>query len=60
MELQDFVNLLVNNGTAIIVLAYFLYRDWKFTQRLDTTLATLQKSVDNVEEALTHLKKEES
>lgn len=52
MEFQELVNILVNNGTAIIVLAYFIYRDWKFTQRLDTTLTTLQKSVDNVEKAL--------
>lgn len=36
-------------GTTAVVIAYFLYRDWKFTQRLDTTLATLQKSTNNIE-----------
>lgn len=58
MELNDIVSLIVNNATAVAVLAYFVIRDWKFTERLDTTLATLQKSVENVEEALDHLKKD--
>lgn len=58
MELNDIVSLVVNNATAVAVLAYFVIRDWKFTERLDTTLATLQKSVENVEEALDHLKKD--
>lgn len=58
MELNDIVSLIVNNATAVAVLAYFVIRDWKFTERLDTTLATLQKSVENVEEALDHLSKD--
>lgn len=58
MELNEIVSLIVNNATAVAVLAYFVIRDWKFTERLDTTLATLQKSVENVEEALDHLNKD--
>lgn len=47
--MQELLTLLVNNGTAVVVLAYFLWRDYQFTRRLDTTLATLQKSTNNIE-----------
>lgn len=47
--MNEFVNIISDYGVTVVVLAYFLYRDWKFTQRLDTTLSTLQKSTDNIE-----------
>lgn len=55
MDLKEITEIIVNNGTAIGILIYFVVRDWKFTQRLDTTLSTLEKSVDNVEKMLKHI-----
>lgn len=52
MELNEIVSILVNNSTAVTVLAYFIVRDWKFTQRLDTTLSTLQTSVDSLKKLI--------
>lgn len=52
MELNEIVSILVNNSTAVAVLAYFIVRDWKFTQRLDTTLSTLQTSVDSLKKLI--------
>lgn len=52
--MQDIVNLLVNNGVAVAVIAYFIYRDNKFMNQLQTTLTTLQTSVDSVKQLLEH------
>ena len=60
--MDDFVNLLVNNGTAVAVLAYFLFRDYKFMDTLQITLTTLVKTVDALKESIegfSQLKKEE-
>jgi hypothetical protein len=42
---QDIVNLLLNAGTSIVVIAYFMYRDYKFMDTLQTTLQTLVDTV---------------
>lgn len=44
--MQEYVNLFMNTGTSIVVIAYFIYRDFKFMGTLQTTLQTL---VDTVE-----------
>ena len=40
------VNLFVNNGTAIAVIAYFMSRDFKF---MDTLNSALQKLIETTE-----------
>lgn len=40
------VNLFVNNGTAIAVIAYFMWRDFKF---MDTLNSALQKLIETTE-----------
>lgn len=34
----DITNLIMNAGSTVVILAYFLYRDIKFMQKLDGTL----------------------
>ena len=46
MEMQEMVNLLLNSGTAIVIIGYFIFRDFKFMATLQTTLTSL---VDTVE-----------
>lgn len=46
MEMQEMVNLLLNSGTAIVIIGYFIYRDFKFMSTLQTTLTTLVDTVD--------------
>ena len=46
MTITDIVNLFVNNGVAIAVIVYFMYRDYKFMDSLQTTLTTLVNTVD--------------
>lgn len=42
MSVNDFINLLVNNGMALGITAYFLYRDYKFNQQQIELLTTLK------------------
>lgn len=52
MEMQDLITMLVNNGTAVAVIAYFMYRDFKFMSTLRETLTTLVDTVDVLKDAV--------
>lgn len=52
MEMQDFIKMIVNNGTAVAVIAYFMYRDFKFMSTLRSTLTTLVDTVDVLKDAV--------
>lgn len=56
MELTELVKLIVDNGVTIIVISYFMFRDYKFQNTLVTTLQTLVDTVDTLKEMI---KKEE-
>ena len=43
MQMEALVNLIVNNGVAVVVIAYFMFRDYKFIQNLNTNI---QKMID--------------
>lgn len=34
MNIQDIANVLINNGASIAILAYFIYKDNKFNEKL--------------------------
>ena len=48
MEFESIISAIINNGVAVGLLGYFVYRDNKFMSNLDVTLKTLQTSVDSV------------
>ena len=52
MDIENVVQLLINNGTAIGVLIYFIFRDYKFNTQLSTTLAVLLSTVDAIKDFL--------
>lgn len=39
--MNEIADLLLNSGTTIVMLAYFIYRDFKFMQKLDATLEVI-------------------
>lgn len=60
MGINEVVGLIVNNGVAVGLLAYFVYRDNKFMNSLNITLKSLQTSVESVKDMLEkHERKEE-
>ena len=56
--MDQIVQLLVNNGTAVAVIAYFMYRDFKFMGTLQNTLTTLVNTTDVLKESLLTANKE--
>ena len=46
--MNDIVDLIVNNGIAVVVVAYFLFRDYKFNDELIKTLTTIQNTLTAV------------
>ena len=46
------MTMIVNNGTAVAIIAYFMYRDFKFMSTLRDTLTTLVDTVDVLKDAV--------
>ena len=49
MGFEEMINLAVNNGMSVIIIAYFLYKDYKFNDQIITIL-------NEVKEVLASLK----
>ena len=43
--MSDIVELLVNNGIAVVVVGYFLFRDYKYNDSFIKTLTTIQNTL---------------
>lgn len=43
--MNDIVNLIVNNGIAVVVVAYFLVRDYRFNDNMIKTMTTIQNTL---------------
>ena len=52
MDIENIVQLIINNGTAIGVLIYFIFRDYKFNTQLSSTLAVLLTTVNTIKDFL--------
>ena len=48
MDMQNIVNLIVNSSVSIVVIAYFMFRDYKFMQQLTTSIQQLVDKLDNI------------
>lgn len=46
--MNEIVNLLVNNGVAVCVVAYFIFRDYKWNNELLKTLTTIQVTLQEI------------
>lgn len=47
--MNDIIQLILNAGTTVVMLAYFIYRDFKFMQKLDSTLDMIGKLLEDRE-----------
>ena len=52
MEMQELVKMLVNSGVSIAVIAYFMYRDFKFMGELQTVLQSLVSTTNNLKDII--------
>lgn len=53
----DMVNLLVNNGIAVVVVGYFLYTNYKFNDKLTSTLTEITVTLKDIQDDLKGVKK---
>ena len=56
MDIEQIVSMAVNNGTAIVIIGYFMYRDFKFMDTLKQTLTTLVDSVNTLKAVVSQIK----
>lgn len=52
MEFSELTSLLVNNGTAIAVILYFMWRDYKFMDTLSNALSKLDATTTTLTKLL--------
>lgn len=50
--MNDLVNLILNSSVSIVVIAFFMYRDLRFSQQLQTTLTTLVDTVEALKDII--------
>lgn len=48
--MQDIATMILNDGMAVAIVAYFLIKDWRLTEKLNETLSAVNE----------HLRKEDS
>lgn len=55
MDWEQVANLMLNDGIAIAVVGYFMFRDYKFMQQLQVILTTLVDTVGALKETVKEL-----
>lgn len=53
--LDQIVNLILNNGVGVACVAYFMFRDYKFMQKLSDAFASLKATLESLEKVNTRL-----
>ena len=50
--LDEMMDLLVNNGTAVALLIYFIYKDNKFTENITKALSSIEESLEIIKDSV--------
>lgn len=50
--MENIINLIVNNGVAIVVVAYFLFTNYKFNENLIKTLTEITVTLKDIQDDL--------
>lgn len=48
--MNDIVNLIINSSTSVVIIAYFIYRDIKWNNKLLETLTKIETILDEMNE----------
>ena len=52
MEMKELVNMIQNTGVTVVIIGYFIFRDYKFMGTLKDTLTTLVNTVSTLKEVV--------
>ena len=47
--MENIINLIVNNGIAVVVCGYFMYSNFKFNEKLVSTLSAIETRLEEME-----------
>lgn len=50
--MENMINLIVNNGVAIAVVGYFLYSNYKWNDKLVSTLSAIETRLQVIEKEI--------
>ena len=53
MQMTDIVNLILNSGVAVIVVAYFIFKDNKWNNELVKTLTEITVTLKTIQDDIT-------
>ena len=56
--MEGIINAIINNGAAVGLLIYFVFRDYKYINNLTTAVTTLQLTVNELRSDIETLRKE--
>lgn len=48
--MENIINLIVNNGIAVVVVGYFLFTNYKFNENLIKTLTEITVTLKDIQE----------
>lgn len=54
--MSDLINIIINNGVAVGIVVYFIYKDYKWNNELLKTLTTIQVTLQEMSEEYVHSK----
>ncbi len=46
--MNDIVNLIINSSTSVVIIAYFIFRDYKWNNKLVETLTKIETILDDM------------
>lgn len=46
--MNDIVNLIINSSTSVVIIAYFIYRDYKWNNKLVESLIKIETLLDDI------------
>ena len=46
--MNDIVNLIINSSTSVVIIGYFIFRDYKWNNQLIETLTKIETTLDNM------------
>lgn len=58
--MDEIVDLMINNGTALALLIYFIYKDNKFTENITKALTSIEESLEIIKVKMLDKNKKDS
>lgn len=47
--MNDIVNLIINSSTSVVIIAYFIFRDYKWNNQLIETLTKIEDTLEDIQ-----------